>query len=53
MVNHMVNVLNITCVDRIYTGAQDEGVMQMSLGEKAQLVLAPEYGYGETRNPKP
>ncbi|KAJ1483050.1 hypothetical protein T484DRAFT_1623413, partial [Baffinella frigidus] len=25
----------------------DEGVMQMSLGEKAQLVLAPEFGYGE------
>eukprot|EP01088_Endostelium_zonatum_P009698 TRINITY_DN229_c0_g1_i1.p1 TRINITY_DN229_c0_g1~~TRINITY_DN229_c0_g1_i1.p1 ORF type:complete len:117 (-),score=39.29 TRINITY_DN229_c0_g1_i1:205-555(-) len=24
----------------------DEGVMQMSLGEKARLVIAPEYGYG-------
>ncbi|EKX47190.1 FKBP-type peptidyl-prolyl cis-trans isomerase [Guillardia theta CCMP2712] len=26
----------------------DEGVLQMSLGEKSQLVISPEYGYGAT-----
>ena len=29
----------------------DVGVMQMSLGEKGQLVLAPEYGYGAAGSP--
>jgi hypothetical protein len=29
----------------------DEGVMKMSLGEQAQLVISPDYGYGETGVP--
>lgn len=29
----------------------DEGVMQMSLGEKAKLTITPDYGYGDKGYP--
>ncbi|KAJ5328483.1 Peptidyl-prolyl cis-trans isomerase FKBP-type [Penicillium brevicompactum] len=30
----------------------DEGVMQMTLGEKAMLTISPDYGYGDKANGK-
>jgi FK506-binding protein 1 len=37
-------------VGRVIKG-WDEGVVQMSLGEKAKLTITPDYGYGERGYP--